>query len=144
MASSAVLQGEQDTLLERLPVLSLDTTPRCIPCSNVLDFAAAAGGKAERQQVAQLLAKAAAAAAVNACEVCDRRGTPSAASSTAREEDDGDQPLAFTATTSLAFAPRRLRMLRGSFLCGRCRAARDPGLLLHLLTPPLPGAPDDG
>jgi hypothetical protein len=149
VASASGLQEEQDVLLEQLPALPFDCVPRGVGAlqhGDVLALASAAGGKAERQAAAQLLAKAAAAEGVAACELCGRRGEAAAPASAREAAAAGEdaRALLFTASTSLAFASRRVRVLCGAFLCGRCRAARDPLAFTRLLVPPLPGgAPDD-
>lgn len=144
-ASSSELQAQQDALEEQLPVLSLNAAPRQLSCADVLAYAAAAGGKPERQEAAHLIAKAAASARVTACEICDRQGQPSTSATHAEDEEDENGPAAlrFCAATSLQFAARRLRVIRGSFLCSRCRAACNPMVLLSLFVPPLQGADDE-
>lgn len=126
-ASVSALAAQVQSLRTCCPVLLPALGPGMGP--DCLLIMAAAEGRTEAGRLHGLLEEASSrgAAASSRCCICSAPGRPFSPSSGA---DDGSI-LRFSVLSELDFAERAIRISRGGFACGDCRAVSEPWRFIH-------------
>ncbi|KAK9824586.1 hypothetical protein WJX72_011516 [[Myrmecia] bisecta] len=129
--SSSLLQEQVDALQQQAPRLAPLILPRGFADADLTAFLSL---EAEQEAGQSAFDKALrhGAEGVQRCGVCGREGLSVTSTSGAAEKEallEADL-LRFTTFWRTDFKSRTLRLHRGLFACGLCRALRDPGRLL--------------